>query len=108
VPTLHQPNRRPSNPILITLGVGETFGEVALLDKGARSAYVASNTASLLLRLPAASFDQIVREAPALATPFAVGLARMLANRLRTLSKRYEDSIRFSRSASSENDREKT
>jgi hypothetical protein len=85
---------------LATFSPGETFGEIALLDKGDRSAFVASNMPSLLLRLPAANFEQILREAPALAAPFATGLARMMAARLRALGKRYQDSIRFSRSAS--------
>jgi CRP-like cAMP-binding protein len=84
---------------LATFSPGETFGEIALLDKGDRSANVASNQPSLLLRLPATNFEQILREAPALAAPFALGLARMMAARLRALGKRYQDSIRFSRSA---------
>jgi CRP-like cAMP-binding protein len=84
---------------LATLSVGETFGEIALLDKGQRSASVASNSASRLLRLPVESFERLVREAPALVTPFALGLAGLLAARLRALGKRFEDSIRFSRTA---------
>jgi CRP-like cAMP-binding protein len=84
---------------LATLSVGETFGEIALLDKGHRSASVAANAASLLLRLPVESFERLVREAPALVTPFALGLAVLLAGRLRALGKRFEDSIRFSRTA---------
>jgi CRP-like cAMP-binding protein len=84
---------------LSTLTVGETFGEIALLDRGQRSASVAANAASRLLRLPAERFDQLVREAPALVTPLALGLAGLLAGRLRALGKRFEDSIRFSRTA---------
>jgi len=84
---------------LATLSVGETFGEIALLDKGRRSASVAANAVSLLLRLPVESFDRLVREAPALVTPFALGMAVLLAARLRAMGKRFEDSLRFSRTA---------
>lgn len=82
---------------LATLTVGETFGEIALLDRGQRSASVVANSPSRLLRLPVESFERLTREAPALVTPFAVGLAVLLAARLRALGKRFEDSIRFSR-----------
>ncbi len=83
--------------ILATILPGESFGEIALLDHGVRSANVAANKDSLLLRMTAANFETILREAPALAMPFALGLARALATRLRYMSKRYEDSIHFSR-----------
>jgi hypothetical protein len=84
---------------LATFLPGDTFGEIALLDQGPRSAHVAANLPSLLLRLPATNFELILREAPALVAPFTLALARMLATRLRALGKRYQDSIRFSRGA---------
>jgi hypothetical protein len=80
---------------LATLLPGDSFGEIALIDHGSRSAYVSANRPSLLLRLSSASFAQIVQEAPALATPFTLGLARILASRLRGMNKRYEDSVHF-------------
>jgi CRP-like cAMP-binding protein len=80
---------------LATLMPGDSLGEIALLDQGTRTAFVAANQPSLLLKLSAASFAQILREAPALAAPFTLGLARVLAGRLRGLTKRYEDSVHF-------------
>jgi len=80
---------------LATLLPGDSFGEIGLLDSGTRSAFVATNQPSLVLKLSASSFNQIVREAPALATPFVLGLARALAGRMRWLTKRYEDSVHF-------------
>jgi hypothetical protein len=80
---------------LATLMPGDSFGEIALLDQGNRSAFVSANRPSLLLKLSSASFLQILREAPALAAPFTLGLARALAGRLRSLTKRYEDSVHF-------------
>jgi len=78
-----------------TLMPGDSFGEIALLDQGTRSAFVSANRVSLLLKLSAVSFAQILREAPALAAPLNLGLARALAGRLRGLTKRYEDSVHF-------------
>jgi CRP-like cAMP-binding protein len=80
---------------LATLTPGDSFGEIALLDHGPRSAFVAANRQSLLLKLSSSSFSQILREAPALGAPFALGLARALAGRIRGLTKRYEDSVHF-------------
>ena len=38
-------------------------------------------------------------EAPALAAPFILALTKVIAQRVRKLTKRYEDSIHFSRTA---------
>jgi hypothetical protein len=38
-------------------------------------------------------------EAPALAAPFILALTRVIAQRVRVLTKRYEDSIHFARVA---------
>ena len=38
-------------------------------------------------------------EAPALAAPFTLALTRVITQRVRVLTKRYEDSIHFSRTA---------
>ena len=80
---------------LATLLPGDSFGEIGLLDLGTRSAFVSANRQSLVLKLSAANFGRIVKEAPAMATPFTLGLARALAGRVRTLTKRYEDSVHF-------------
>jgi len=64
-----------------------------------RSAFVSANQPSVLLKLSSVSFTQILREAPALATPFVLGLARALAGRMRWLTKRYEDSVQFGQQA---------
>lgn len=42
---------------------------------------------------------KMLAEAPALSAPFMFALTRVIAQRVRTLTKRYEDSIHFSRSA---------
>jgi len=84
---------------LTTMGAGDFFGEISLLDQGPRSANVTANTDSVLLRIPASSFDRMVKEAPALATLFIYSLSRSIVGRLRVLTKKYEDSIHWSRAA---------
>ncbi len=73
---------------ILTLGVGETFGELALLIEGERASDIVANENSTLLKLPAKAFTQITREAPALATPFLLAISRMLAHRARVLGGR--------------------
>jgi CRP-like cAMP-binding protein len=84
---------------LATITAGEFFGEVSLLDQGPRSADVIANKESVLLKISAGAIEKVVREAPELATPFLFALSRSVVNRVRTLTKRYEDSIHFSRMA---------
>jgi hypothetical protein len=88
--------------ILSTMGPGEFFGEISLLDQGPRSATVVVNKDSILLRVPESSFERLVREAPALATPFIYAVSRSIVGRMRVLTRKYEDSIHWSRTASGE------
>ena len=73
---------------LATFGPGEFFGDIALFDRGPRSADVIANMDSVLLRMAATDFDRLTREAPALATPFLQATARTLAARIRADNKR--------------------
>lgn len=82
---------------LATLGPGDFFGEVSLLDHGPRSADVLANQDSLLLKISSEAFARLQREAPALALPFLASLSQSIVGRMRTLTKRYSDSIHFSR-----------
>jgi CRP-like cAMP-binding protein len=84
---------------LAVLGVGECFGELSLLDHGPRTADVISNRESVVLKLSAAAMSRLFNEAPALAAPFLLGLNRVVAQRMRKLTKRYEDSVHFARAA---------
>ena len=84
---------------LTTMGVGECFGELAIVDHGPRSADVVANQPSVLVKMSAAGLKKMFNEAPALAAPFMFSLTRVLAQRVRVLSKRYEDSIHFARTA---------
>lgn len=84
---------------LATMGVGECFGEMAILDQGPRSADVISNQPSVLIKVSAGALKKMFAEAPALAAPFIFALSRVIVQRIRVLTKRYEDSIHFSRTA---------
>jgi CRP/FNR family cyclic AMP-dependent transcriptional regulator len=85
---------------LATLGVGDCFGELAVLDESPRSADVVSNAESVLLKISGSSLKRLFQEAPALAAPFLLVLNRTITSRVRSLTKRYEDSILFARSSS--------
>jgi CRP-like cAMP-binding protein len=83
--------------LLLTLGPGDFFGEISLFDHGPRSADVLANQQSLLLKISAASFDKLVKEAPDLAAPFLFAMGKTLSARIRSGNKRYHDSIHLAR-----------
>lgn len=74
--------------LLSTFEVGNFFGDMALFDHGTRSADVVANTESSLLRLTTTSFERMLKEAPALATPILQSAARTMAARIRADNKR--------------------
>ncbi len=84
---------------LATMGVGVCFGELALVDQGPRSADVIANQPTVLVKVSDAALKRIFAEAPALAAPFILALTRVIAQRVRVMTKRYEDSILFSRTS---------
>lgn len=86
--------------ILVTLGVGEFFGEISLFDHGPRSADVVANHDSLLLKISAEAFQKLLSGAPDLAAPFLFAICKTLTSRIRADNKRYRDSVNFARTAS--------
>jgi CRP/FNR family transcriptional regulator, cyclic AMP receptor protein len=84
---------------LSVMGVGECFGELAVIDESPRSAEVVASVESVLLKISAAALKRLFQEAPALAAPFLLALNKTITARVRTLTKRYEDSILFARTA---------
>jgi hypothetical protein len=85
--------------ILATLGVGEFFGDIALFDHGPRAADVVANTEGLLLKVSAAAFGQLAREAPELAAALLLEVGKTLSARIRTDNKRFGDMVKFARAA---------
>jgi CRP/FNR family cyclic AMP-dependent transcriptional regulator len=74
--------------VLATFSAGDFFGDMALFDNGPRSADVVANADSHLLKISAINFYRLIREAPALATPFLQATARTLASRIRADNRR--------------------
>lgn len=74
--------------ILATFRAGDFFGDMALFDNGPRSADVVADADSSLIKISAANFYRMIREAPALATPFLQAAARTLSSRIRADNKR--------------------
>jgi len=65
--------------VLATLGAGEMFGEMALVDEGTRSASAyATQDGSRVVRIDQARFVYLVSQQPA----FALGVMRAMARRL--------------------------
>ena len=58
-----------------------------------------ANSDSLVVKITAAAFDRLAKEAPEIATPFLRAVGRTLSARIRTDNKRYGDSVKFSRAA---------
>jgi CRP-like cAMP-binding protein len=77
-----------SESLLATFSTGDFFGDMALFDNGPRSADVVANVNSSLLKISAVNFYRLIREAPALATPFLQATARTLSSRIRADNKR--------------------
>ena len=68
---------------LITFSPGTAFGEVALLDREARSATVEADEELVCYVLTRASFDRLTAEHPAVAIKLLTNLGREISGRLR-------------------------
>jgi hypothetical protein len=83
---------------LANLCEGDFFGDIALLDRGPRSANVVAVTSGLLLRLSVAAFERLSREMPDLATPFLRAIGKTLTIRLRANHKQQSEFFKISKS----------
>ena len=83
---------------LANLYEGDFFGDIALLDRGPRSANVVAATSGLLLRLSVMAFERLSREMPDLATPFLRAIGKTLTIRLRANHKQQSEFFKISRS----------
>ncbi|MGA2138406.1 MAG: cyclic nucleotide-binding domain-containing protein [Verrucomicrobiia bacterium] len=83
--------------VLATLESGDFFGEMCLFDEAPRSASVVANRRCLLLRVTKQAFDSMIETHPVLAALFLRAMLRTVAGRVRTMDKRYADSMLLSR-----------
>jgi CRP/FNR family cyclic AMP-dependent transcriptional regulator len=65
-----------------TLGPGDFFGEISLLDEGPRTATVTAETPTRMLAIPAWSFKGLIEQYPSI----AVKMLKVVAQRLRSAS----------------------
>jgi CRP/FNR family cyclic AMP-dependent transcriptional regulator len=70
---------RESGRVIETMGPGELFGEMALIDSEPRSASAVAVGATELLVIDRTEFDRRLREEP----DFAINVMRLMARRLR-------------------------
>lgn len=69
-----------------TMGPGEFFGEISLLDGGPRTATVVADTPVEAIRVFKRSFDKVVTQEPGVASRILAVVARRLRDAERTLS----------------------
>jgi len=71
--------------VVETLGPGEPFGEMALIDRAPRIATVVAKTDCRLLAIPEKRFLFLVQQTPY----FALHIMRIMAERLRKMNERH-------------------
>jgi len=77
------------------LSAGDSFGEVALLTQGLRSASVEAVKPSLLVKISAASLKKLMEVSPPLAAQFLYHLARSLGRQLGDVTTRLRANREF-------------
>jgi CRP-like cAMP-binding protein len=84
---------RGRETVLARLETGDFFGEMCLFDEAPRSANVIASRTCTLLKITKQAFDSMVETHPALAALFLRAMLRTVAGRLRTMDKKYVDSM---------------
>jgi CRP-like cAMP-binding protein len=84
--------------ILATLETGDFFGEVCLFDDGLRNADIVAIRECTLLKITKQAFDAIVAQHPEIGVLFLRSVIRAIVARIRTMDKKYLDSMLLSRS----------
>ena len=83
--------------MLATLEVGDFLGEMCLFYDAPRSADVVANSECKLLKITRGDFDTLLQQRPDICALFLRALMRVVAMRLRSMDKKYADSMLSSR-----------
>lgn len=73
---------------LVSLNIGDTFGEMSLFDPAPRSADVRAENDVVLLKLTATALQSICASAPASANKFLWSVAKLLSARMRAMDRK--------------------
>jgi len=79
--------------LLVTIGPGEVFGELAILDEAPRSATARVNRDTLLWRLDRTDFDVLCRDYPVSGLRFIRNLVSLFCHRIRENNQEYREMI---------------
>ena len=79
--------------VLAKLETGDFFGEMCLFDETPRSATVSATRHCTLLKITRQAFDSMIETHPVLAALFLRAMLRTVAGRVRTMDKKYVDSM---------------
>jgi CRP/FNR family cyclic AMP-dependent transcriptional regulator len=83
--------------MLATLEVGDFLGEMCLFYEAPRSADVIANCECKLLKFTRQHFDRLLQDRPDICAVFLCAVMRVVAMRLRSMDKKYADSMLSSR-----------
>jgi len=86
-------NKDKQTSVIASVSVGESVGEMSLIDEYERSATVKRATDMEILVLTKTRFDSIMEKSPRLSAKVLRGLAVNISNRLRTSQGRYKDLV---------------
>lgn len=78
---------------LTTLGPGDFFGEMALIEGGPRSVSAIVVQDAQVLVLKRSGFEKLMAESPQLAVKVVIGIYKSLSDRIRELSPRIQSMI---------------
>lgn len=81
---------------LASLGPGDVIGEMSFIDTSRRSAGARTSEPSEFLVLTRCAFQRVQKERPEIAAGFYRNLASIVADRLRTTTELYRESVAFS------------
>ncbi len=78
---------------LTTMGAGDFFGEMALIEDGPRSVSAIAVQDSHVLVIKRSQFEKLMEESPKVAVKIVIGIYRTLSDRVRSLSPQIQQMI---------------